>query len=196
MPLFFSAFLSHLFNYTVALIDVGRYFRIKYHVSFKSMWTKRMASRSICIMFFLSLLQSVMVTTGLIIGREDTVMPFYVFVDSIVIGTITLLQLKTIQKSHSRLNQSIVVASCRIDKKISKLSIQIMVALCILVTSHLILYIVLEIIQERLNKYAKSIVEFSSFMSLMLIYANSFVNAVLFLITNVKARRLARNFGR
>ena len=56
-------------------------------------------------------------------------------------------------------------------------------------------YIVRENIRKRLDIYEKPILEFISFMSIILIYANSFANAVLVLMTNEKAKRFLRNFG-
>ena len=69
-----------------------------------------------------------------------------------------------------------------------------MLLLCFLMNPHLIVFAVRETIRYRLNIYEKGILEFFSFMSIILTYANSFANAVLFLLTNVKARRILQNF--
>ena len=65
-----------------------------------------------------------------------------------------------------------------------------MILLCIFTAPHLGVYIVREIIVDDLNDYERSIIEFVSFISLISAFANSFVNAVLVLLTNAKARRL------
>lgn len=43
--IFFSVFLTHLSMYTIAIIGVDRYVRIKYYVNFKTMWTKKVDLR-------------------------------------------------------------------------------------------------------------------------------------------------------
>ena len=108
-------------------------------------------------------------------------------------GVITLLQIKTIRTTNSLDNESTAVAPEIINKKITKKSMEIMLLLCFLITPHLIVFDVCSTIQYRLSIYEKGIAEFFSFMSIILIYWNSFANAVLFLMTNVKARTVLRN---
>ena len=50
-------------------------------------------------------------------------------------------------------------------------------------------------IQDQLNSNGKSILEFITCISIVLIFANSFANSILFLMTNVKARKVLRNFA-
>lgn len=51
-------------------------------------------------------------------------------------------------------------------------------------------------IKDQLNLNEKSTLEFIACISLIFVFVNSFANAVLFLRTNVKARRIFRNFLR
>ena len=194
--IFAGTFLSHTSNYTIAVLGVDRYFRIKHYATFRAMWTTKVVSKLMCTVFFLALIQAAMITTGTALGKEYVATSFYIVVDGVVIVTVTFLQIKTIQTSNTLKNQSTMVALRRINKKISKLSKQIMIFFCIFTTPHIVLYTVREIIVDQLNGYKRSIVEFFLFLSLILAFANSLANAVLFLLTNVKARRLVKSFGR
>ena len=190
---FFSVFLLHTSGYTIAIIGVDRYLRIRYYAIINTIWTTKKVLKSTLILFFLALFQATMITAGLLLGKKQFVMPFYITVDVIVMGTIILLQVLTIRTSNALYNESTLVTSGRINKKITKLSMRIMLLLCIFITPHLIIYAAREVIPYRLYYFKKSTVEFVSMISLVWAYANSFSNAVLFLMTNVKAKRLLRN---
>ena len=91
------------------------------------MWTTKVVSKLMCIVFFLALIQAVTITTGTLLGREYIAMSIYIVIDGFVIGTITFLQIKTIKTSNALQNQSTIVISNRINKIISKLSMQMMI---------------------------------------------------------------------
>lgn len=71
-----------------------------------------------------------------------------------------------------------------------------MLLFCGFITPHLLIYVLREIIQDKLNEHEKSWVDFFSVISWIVLYINSFANAVLFLMTNMKAKRFLRSFGR
>ena len=73
---------------------------------------------------------------------------------------------------------------------------RIMLLLCFFITPHQIIYVVRDIIQDQLNDSGKSVVEFIAVLSATLFYANSTANAIVFLATNVKAKRFLQNFDR
>ena len=131
-----------------------------------------------CIVFFLDMIQAVTITTGASLGREYIASSFYIVVDGVVIGTVTFLQIKPIQISNTLNNQSTVASLRGINKNISKLSMQIMILLCIFTTPHIVVYIVREIIADQLSDYKRSIIEYFSFLSLIIASANSLANAV------------------
>ena len=145
---FVATFLSHMSNYIISILGVDRYFRIKHYATFRAMWTTKVVSKLMCIVFFLALIQAVTITTGTLLGREYIAMSIYIVIDGFVIGTITFFQIKTIKTSNALQNQSTIVISNRINKKISKLSMQMMILSCIFTSPHLVLYIVREIIVD------------------------------------------------
>ena len=187
---FSSEFLTHLSGYTIAITGIDRYMRIKFYANLRALWTIRVASTLMCVGFFLALFQAVMITTGLIFRKNQIVVPIYIGIDSIVISIVILLQILTIQTSNSVQNQSTVSTFERTNRKITKLSMRTMLLLWFFYTPHvMIIKPMRSWIQNQLNDNGKSILEFTTCMSIIFTYANSSANAVLFLTTNVKAKR-------
>ena len=118
----------------------------------------------------------------------------YIAVDGIILATIIILQIKTISTSNALHDESIVTASEKISKRVAKLSMRIMLLLCFFIIPHIVMPVLGEMIQDQLNVDDKSILEFISFISLVLVYVNPSANAILFLMTNVKRRRFVANF--
>ena len=50
-------------------------------------------------------------------------------------------------------------------------------------------------IQSKLDEHGKSTLEFSTSISFIFSFSNSFANAFLFLVTNVKAKKILRKTG-
>lgn len=94
--------------------------------------------------------------------------PVYITIDAVVITLITFFQIQTIRATNAIHNKSTVAESEVINKRIIKLSNRIMLLLCFFVTPHLIVFALRETIQYRLNICEKNILEFFSFMSLIL----------------------------
>ena len=99
--LFLSAFLLHSSCYTVALIGIDRYLRIKHFGHFKTFWTTRVVLRLTCAAVFLPSIQAVLVLTAAILRKEHIGTPIYLTIDVVVIGPITLLQVETIRKTNT-----------------------------------------------------------------------------------------------
>ena len=170
--LFLVAFLLRSSCYTVALIGVDRYLRIKHYGDFKNFWTTRVVFKFPFVAIFLALLQAVLVLTATVLGKEHISTPIYITVGVVVIVLITCLQIKTIHKTNTLHNESTVIVSEIINKKVTKLSMRIMLLLCFFMTPHLIVFSVRRPIRYQLNIYEKGILEFFSFISIILTYAN------------------------
>ena len=137
-------------------------------------------------------MQATMTIIGLLSGKEYIVLPFYYTIDGLIISGIILLQILTIQKSKAVCNESRIDASRKTNKKITRLSMQIMLLFCCFTTPQLMIYILREFMLDKLNDYEKSLADFFAATSVIVLYSNSFANAVLFLMTNVKAKRYLR----
>ena len=195
--LFVTVFLTHLSGYTVVIIGIDRYMRIKYFVNFKVIWTTKVVLTLSCIGCLLALIQAMMTTISWLLNKREVVKHVYMTLDSIIIVLIVVLQLQTIRISNAQHNQSTISPTERINRKISKLSIRIMALLCFFVVPYAIIFSVLrETIRDGLNGNGKSLLDFISCISLLFVYANSSANAVLFLITNVKANKFFQKLFR
>ena len=193
---FIAVFLVHLSMYTIAIMGIDRYLRIKHYANFKAIWTKRVVLTFISGEIFLAFLQAIMTLIGLITEKEYIVVPVYYAIDGSIISGVVFLQILTMRTSNAVCNESRIAASRNTDKKITKLSMQVMLLFCCFTTPQLIMYVSREFIQDKLNGIEKSFVDFCTAFSSIILYTNSFVNAVLFLMTNMKAKRFLRSFGR
>ena len=192
---FVTAFLTHLSGYMIVIIEVNRYLRIKYYVKFKTIESTKTVLILICSGSFLALFQAVMITAGLVLELNRFVLPVYVTMDVAVLGMTIILQVKTIRTSRDVHNMSTVSTSERINKKVRKLSIRIMLLLCFFFAPHtVILNIIRSAVKHQLNSNGQSVLEFTASISVIFVFGNCFVNAILLLITNVKAKRFLRDF--
>ena len=192
--LFVNAFLMHLSGYMIAIIGVDHYLRIKYYVKFRTIWSTKIVLIFIFSGSFLAFFQAVMITVGLVLELDRFVVPIYVTMDVAVLGMIIILQVKTIRTSRDVQNMSTVATSERINKKVTKLSMRIMLLLCFFFAPHtIILNIIRSVIKHQLNNNEKSVLEFIAGISLVFAFGNCFSNAALFLVTNVKAKRFLRD---
>lgn len=148
--------------HTVVLIGVDRYLRIKYY---GDCGQRKVVLKFACAAIFVALPEAVLVLIMALLGKDHISTLIYLTVDVDVIGVITFLQIQTIRTANALHNESTVFVSEIINKKITKLSMQIMLLLCFLITPHLIVFTVSEAIRYQLKIYQKSIFEFFSFMS-------------------------------
>ena len=139
-------FLSVLFynfgSYIVAFLGVDSYLGIKYYSNFRSIWTTKVATTLIIVMFFLIYLQALMITLSSTLEESKIVLSFYVKIDGITIGMVAFLQINTIQTSNALHNESAVSISNRINKKMTKLSMQIILLYTFFASPHIIVYLI------------------------------------------------------
>ena len=83
---FLSVFFYHFGSYIVALLGVDRYLRIKHYSNFRSITTT-----FITVILFLASLQALMITLSSTLEESRIVLPFYITVDGIMIGTVAFL---------------------------------------------------------------------------------------------------------
>lgn len=190
-----SELLFHISMYLIAIIGIDRYLRIKYYMTFKVIWTPRVVSILISIGFAIAISQAIVANLGFLIGREHMAIIIYYATDVLILSAIIFLQILTIRTSNAVRNVSPIVTSGRSNNKIRKLSMRIMLFLCIFIAPNKIMFVLHNIIQDELNDYGKSIFEFIMYLSELFVFANSFANAALFLVTNVKAEKLLRKIN-
>ena len=191
--IFVLVFAVHLSIYIISIIGVDRYLRIKHYASFKVIWTTKVVISLISVATIFALFQAVMTTIGLLSDQKLITETIYIAADSIILGMIIFLQILTVRTSNSIHKESQITTSERIGEKIAKLSLRIMFLLFFFLTPGPVLHILRSIIENKVKKLEKSVLEFFSVIGMIFIFGNSAANAVLFLMTNVKAKRFLRN---
>ena len=93
------------------LLGIDRYLRIKHYSNFRRIWTTKVATILIIVMFFLVSLEALLITLSSALEKRKTVLPFYITIDSIIIGTVAFLQINTIRITNALHNESTVSAS-------------------------------------------------------------------------------------
>ena len=191
-----SIFLPHFSFYVIAILGVDRYLRIKYFAKFKTIWTEKVVLTLMCIAFFHALHLGVL---ALINSMRNSPVAFFMYIafEGTVVSTLLILQIKTIRTSNQICAISNVSTAERTNKKITKLSLRIMLMFCIFVVPQIIISNLLRTRnQDHFSDNERSLLEFIYCLTLSFAFANSMANAVLFLLTNVKAKRFFRNFVR
>ena len=118
------------------------------------------------------------------------IIPFNVIMDGFIVGII-LLKLLTIRRSIA----VSTAGESNFHKKIVKLSTRIMLLFCFFVAPFIIILNLLRNIdQDKLNENHKSTLQFIFCFSIVFFNGNSFANTILFLTTNVKAKRFLQTF--
>ena len=193
VSIFLSTFLAHLSAYTIAVMGVDRFVRIKYKINYKAILTPKFLSILVLIVWLASLIHAVMITIGLLMDEEQVVRTVSLIVDGFVVGIIVTLQMMTIRQSNSMVEDlqsqnTFQETSARITKSCTR--IMLMMALCI--TPLLIVNFIRNKMYHQLNDQEKSFVEFARRLCMIILYANSLLNAALFLATNGKAKRYVK----
>ena len=194
--MFITIFLFHLSMYTITIIGIDRYLRIRHYANFKVLWTKRVVFTLLSIGSFLALFQSIMTTTGLLLRKHNFVVPIYFAIDGLILSAIMFLQILTIRTSNAVKNESTIFGSRRVTRKLTKISMQMILLLCFFVAPHQIMTVLHDIIQEKPSHNGSPVLDFFVLISYEFAFANSSANAILFLMTNVKAQRFFRSFRR
>ena len=177
--------------YSIAILGIDCYLRIKKYANFIELWTTKVVLSVLSIAFFFPLSQGRMATTGMVVRRDDIVVPVYF--DALMLSVIVFFQVLTIRYCNTLYSESTIATSAEIKIRITKLSMRIMIMLCFSIAP-LQIVVILKNIQDQLSDYGKSLPQFAVLISLVFFSANSFANAILFL--NVEAKRLLRNLGR
>ena len=170
--IFLSGFFYHFGNYIIALLGVDRYLRIKHYTNFRSIWNTKVALILIIIMFFLASLKALIIILSSALEKRKIVLSFYIAIDGIIVGTVAFLQIITIRRSNALQNESKVSTSKGINKKITKLSMRIILFYSFFTSPHVIVYFVRYRIKNRLSGYERFVLEFILLFSVILGFMN------------------------
>ena len=193
---FFSLFLTHFSCYIIAILGIDRYIRIKYFTKFKTIWTKKVVLTLMCIAFCHALQLAVMAVIDSIMNSRVSFI-LYIAIEGIIAVIIVFLQIKTITISNKICATSNISTAERTNKKITRLSLRIMLLLCFFMAPQLLITNILKTKnQDQFSDSERSVLQVIYCLSVSLVFENSLANAILFLLMNVKARRYFRGFIR
>ena len=191
-----SVFFTSLSGYTIAIIGVDRFARIKYRTNFSTKLTNRFMLALMSMACFRALISAVGTPIGLLLRKERIFTSISFGLSVIVLSIVTFLQVLVIQTSNAVFDESSVHASQTTNKNINKLSMRIMLLFAFFYTPYLAVSFARAALQKRLNRNEKSTLEFILRLASISSYTNSMIDAILFLIMNVKARRYLRDFAK
>ena len=84
--------LVHLLIYSIIIIGIDRYLRIKRCVNFKKIWTTKVVVTLLSLACFLALFQRIITTIGLVLKKLEIVVPIYVGIDILILSVIIFLE--------------------------------------------------------------------------------------------------------
>lgn len=189
-----STFSTQLSGYTIAILGVDRFIRIKNYLKVNSILTSRFISALLSIACVLALVSAVGIPMDLLLIKPFFFSRVNLILGAAIISIVAFLQVLVIRTSNIMISKSTIDTFQAVNKKINKLSMRIMLALLFFTTPFLTIGLAKSNIQEFLGRNSKSVLEFIFGISIVLLYANSLVNAILFLSTNMKAKRVLRDF--
>lgn len=192
----FSVFLINLSSYTIAIMGVDRFIRIKYYASFKVILTTRFILTLVSIACLAALVNAVGLTIGFLLKLDQIFTRVNFFIGAIILSTVTFLQVLVIRTSNTVHMESKIGLAHAAKKIITKLSMRIMLLVLFCHAPLLIVHFIRSKFQAQFHKKGKPTLEFIACLSIIIIYANSLINAILFLTMNVKAKRFLRDFVR
>ena len=143
-----------------------------------------------------ALVNAVGLTIGFLLKLDQIFTRVNFFISAIILSTVTFLQVLVIRTSNTVHMESKIDLAHAANKIITKLSMRIMLVVLFCHAPLLIVHLISSKFQAQFNKKGKSILEFIACLSIIIIYANSLINAILFLTMNVKAKRFLRDFVR
>ena len=190
---FFSAFLLHLCGYTIIVIGVDRYVRIRYYSNYKTILTTRFILILISVTSALALAQGIVNVYSLLANKEKLVKPIFFIIDGIAISFGSVLQLRTIRSSNAVRDLSSLDAFQKTNKIITKICLRIVLLGIFFFTPFVIMNPTRKVVRNQLEPLGKLYIDFISWLCLIWMYMNSFANALIFLTANLKARRYLRN---
>lgn len=157
---------------------------------------KKSCDKLMCIAFCHALQLAVMAVIYSIMNSRVSFI-LYIAIEGTIAVIIVFLQIKTITSSNKICATSNISIAERTNKKITRLSLRIMLLLCFFMAPQLLITNILRTKnQDQFSDSERSVLQVIYCLSVSLVFENSLANAILFLLTNVKARRYFRGFIR
>ena len=182
---FFAIFLTHTSGYTIACIGFDRYARMSYLNKYSVVVTRRRVFTATFIIYLLSFFQGLLYVLGTkfdVFEKMKQVAVGIDFVIALFVVGIYLLTIKVV-KDHRKTSQNRDFLE-NVDRKITQLASQILLAVLILYGAYIVISVCHIILDKKLKGNARAWLNFALHFGYLLTYCNSFTNAVLFLTMN------------
>ena len=194
---FFAIFFTHTSGYTIASIGFDRYARMRYLNRYSLVVTRRRVFTTCFIIYLLSFFQGMLYVLGTkfdVFEKMKQVAVGIDFVIALFVVGIYLLTIKVV-KDHRKTSQNRDFLE-NVDRKITQLASQILLAVLILYGAYIVISVCHIILDKKLKDNAKAWLNFALHFGYLLTYCNSFANAVLFLTMNKEAKpKILQFFG-
>ena len=188
-----SRFLPRLSGYIVGVIGIDRYIRIRYKMNFKSILTTKLLIFLMVLIFLIALTQVMLITLGMFLHKKTIFSSIVLGTDIFLFICVVYLQIRTITTTSSTQKKASNPEVLNdVNKKITKLCSRIMIAYIAFYLPYMIINCVRNKLHEIVSLKTKSLLDFLLMVSIIIVYFNSLVNALLFLSSNVKARRFLK----
>ena len=139
--IFISIFLLHVSVYTIAVLGIDRYLKIKHPVKFNVFWKTKTVFALISIATYISLLQAIMSIIGLLVEIQYIISIMYYLIDGSFLVVVMVLRLLTIHTSNAVHKDSTIDAANKTNKAITKLCMRILISLFFFFAPYQILFI-------------------------------------------------------
>ena len=181
-------------TYTITLIGYDRYLRLKYPMTFQDRLTPFRVYIILFVICLVALLNTCFMLSGLLMESE-IVWGLAGFIDFSAMIIVISLQIKTVIAADAHRN-SVENLSVLEDtqKKIVKVAARIVLMFLIMELPYFNCLLLKAIVMNRLNEIDKGYLEFAFEISINLVCINSFGNAILFLLSNERAKRYLKQF--
>ena len=192
----FSTIFIRVSTYTITLIGYDRYLRIKFPMTFQDRLTPCRVYVILFAMWLVALLNTCLMLSGLMMESE-IVWGLAGFIDFSAMVIVIYLQIKTAMAANVHRN-SVENLSVLEDtqKKIVKVAARIVLMFLIMELPYFVCVLVKAIVINRLSEIDRGYLELAFEMSVNLVCMNSFGNAILFLLSNERAKRYLKQFLR
>ena len=189
-----SIFFTNVFGYTIGIMGVDRFIRIKFYTNVRGIVTTKFILISVSMALLAALINAVAVPVGILLKKEPIFTRISLTMGFTVVSIVVFLQLLVIRTSNAVHGEFTFNVSKTANKRINKFSMRIMLLLVFFSSPYLIVMGIRGVSHSQLNKNVKAILEFIAALSVIFVYTNCIANAILFLTMNVKARRFLRKF--
>lgn len=191
---FFSTALPRISGYTIGIIGLDRYVRVRYIMHFRKILTSKRAyilMSTVCVM---SVINALLNTVGAVYDRRSLFRGVTACIDIPAITFVVALQIKSVIIMKSRVagteNPEILHET---SAKVITLSSRIMVLFVICCIPFQMISFIRILFLNQLQGASRSNIEFFLRFTFFGSYINSIGNALLFINTNVQAKEYMRN---